>query len=200
MPLARDYPQSSKTSEYAEIKNDDANTTTVPSHITKNNVSDLGTTDITTTPIDKKAVSAEPLSEQQPLPEVKEQEKKQQVASEHGHDAEANAVNKMEPSPSSSLSEDSRPYFSNDRTIMSDEQGQLISPDEVNISVVKSDTPMTAANYFPNSTTPWQAWLDIYSEFTTNTVRSTSNWFDLFWKLWTPTRASAPETDDNINR
>ena len=144
MPLARDYPRSSKTSEYAEIKNDDANTTTVPSHITKNNVSDLGTTDITTTPIDKKAVSAEPLSEQQPLPEVKEQEKKQQVASEHGHDAEANAVNKMEPSPSSSLSEDSRPYFSNDRTIMSDEQGQLISPDEVNISVVKSDTPMTA--------------------------------------------------------
>jgi hypothetical protein len=200
MPLARDYPQSSKTSEYAEIKNDDANTTTVPSHITKNNVSDLGTADITTTHIDKKAVSAEPLSEQQPLSEVKEQEKKQQVASEPEHDAEAKAVNKMEPSPSSSLSEDSRPYFSNDRTIKSDEQGQLIASDEVNISVVKSDTPMTAANYFPNSTTPWQAWLDIYSEFTMNTVRSTSNWFDLFWKLWTPTRASAPETDDNSNR
>ena len=130
MPLARDSPQSSKTSEYAEIKNDDANTTTVPSHITKNSVSDLGTTDTTTTPIDKKALSAEPLSEQQPLPEVKEQEKIQQVTSEPEHDSEAKAVNKMEPSPFSSLSEDSRPYFSNDRTIKSDEQGQLISPDD----------------------------------------------------------------------
>jgi hypothetical protein len=202
IPLARDSPQSSKMSEYAEIKNDDANTTTVPSHITKNSVSDLGTTDTTTTPIDKKALSAEPLSEQQPLPEVKEQEKIQQVTSEPEHDSEAKAVNKMEPSPFSSLSEDSRPYFSNDRTIKSDEQGQLISPDEVNISVVKSDTPMTAADYSPNSTTPWQGWLDIYSEFTTNTVRSTLNWFDLFWKLWTPTRASAQETetDDNDNR
>ncbi|HET7148800.1 MAG TPA: hypothetical protein VFI73_09920 [Candidatus Nitrosopolaris sp.] len=198
IPVTIDSAQSSETSGYVDIKKDDSTTTTVSSHGTKNNVTDLGTTSTTTLLVDNKAVQVEPLSEQQPLPEVKEQEQTPQVTSEPDHVSEAKDVNKMQASSTSSVLADSQSYFSNERETRSDEQGQLAPPDEESTSVVKRH--MIAANYSPNSTTPWQAWLAVYNEFTTNAVRWTLKWFDLFWKLWTPTTRSAPGTNDNSNR
>lgn len=59
---------------------------------------------------------------------------------------------------------------------------------------------MTDADYYPNFTTAWQAWMNMCNEFTTNVVRSSLNWFDLLWKVWSSARASAPKADDDSNR
>jgi hypothetical protein len=180
IPLVLDSPQSAETTNTDDEEMEEASPSTT-------NVADPGTTSSNY----KKTVSTEALSV------VREEEEIQQVTSELEYVAEANAVNKLE--PSSPILEESPPYSSNDSSTKSDEEGQQMSRDETNLVVVESDTPITDADYYPKSMTGWHAWIDAYNAFTTHAVRSSLNWFDLFWKLWTPTKPSAPKTDDNNN-
>jgi len=174
---------SSLTPEYADVKDPEADMTLSSPSTT--DVTDLGTTNTDIPSIDNKPASAEPLSEQQSLSEVKDEEVIPQATSELEYVAEANVVSRIE--PSSSMLEESRPYSSSVSSTMSNEEGQLTSGDEANVVVMQNDTPTTYSDYRPNSTTAWQAWIDMYNEFTTNAVRSSLNWFNLLWKLWIPT-------------
>ena len=188
---------SSLTPEYADVKDPEADVTL--SSPTATEVTDLGTTNTDIPSIDNKPASAEPLLEQQSLSEAKDEELIQQATSELEYVAEANVVSRIE--PSSSMLEESRPYSSSVGAIAkSDEEGQLTSRDEANVVVMQNDTPVTYSDYRLNSTTAWQAWSDMYNEFTTSAVRSSISWFNLLWKLWLPASPSIQESDDNSRR
>lgn len=151
----------------------------------------VGTADIHSTilhEVDNKPILDEQANQDQQLSitEVKEDQKIQQVTSELEYTAEAEAVNKVEPT----LQESGSKSFEETTTgvMKSDDQSVLTFKDELNTGINDYKTDYYY-NVNPFTTMPMLqlSWMELYNELAKNMIHWSSYWFDLFYELWLPT-------------
>ncbi|PWU82383.1 MAG: hypothetical protein DLM72_02180 [Candidatus Nitrosopolaris wilkensis] len=129
------------------------------------------------------------------LAKVKEEEQHIIAVSEKNNESNLPALNIQTLIPTSleTESNSSNPIF-----IYSDHNNQLTSRNEGRTNITKNVNSILDYYFNPFLAT-WQTCLDIYNEFAATGTRLSLNWFELLWKLGTPTIQSARETDDNNN-
>jgi len=116
----------------------------------------------------------------EPVPKLARVKEEQHIIAVPNKNNESNlpALNMQTLTPASLETESNS---SNPISIYSDPENQLTSRNTGRTNMTKNVNPFLAT---------WQAWLDIYNEFAAIGTRLSLNWFELLWKLWTPTRDS----------
>jgi|GEM_PF-305794 len=127
------------------------------------------------------------------LAKVKEEEQHIIAVSEKNNESNLPALNIQTLTPTSLETESNS---SNPISSYSDHNNQLTSRNEGRTNITKNVNSILDYYFNPFLAT-WQTCLDIYNEFAAIGTRLSLNWFELLWKLGTPTIQSARETDDN---
>jgi hypothetical protein len=130
-----------------------------------------------------------------PVPKLAKVKEEQHIIAVPNKNNESNlpALNIQTLTPSSLETESNS---SNPISIYSDPKNQLTSRNAGRTNMTKNVNPILDYYFNPFLAT-WQECLDIYNEFAAIGIRLSLNWFELLWKLGTPTIPSAIEIEDN---
>jgi hypothetical protein len=192
-----------KASTQSEIKEKgvDMTLSTPDQKYTDTTVSNIGThSTILEYEVDKKPILDEQANQdQQPsITEVKEDQKIQQVRSELEYTAEAEAVNKVEPTSHILQEPESRSLEETTTDVMkSNNQNVLTFKDESNTGIKDYKTEYYY-NVNPFMTIPMLqlSWMEVYNEFAKNMAHWSKYWFDFFYELWPQTGTRISENNN----